>query len=102
MSPASAGGVVARVREGRPEVVLCGRSGERLWALPKGTPDPGEEIEETAIREVQEETGLTVEPIEKLGTIDYWFVLKGFRVHKVVHHWLMRPVGGDVAAIKQP
>ena len=94
----SAGGVVARLdASGAPEVVLCGRRSEKLWALPKGTPDGGEPIEQTALREVREETGLDVEALEKLGTIEYWFVLKGFRIHKRVHHWLMRPVGGDVA-----
>jgi 8-oxo-dGTP pyrophosphatase MutT (NUDIX family) len=94
----SAGGVVARTTAGGvPEVVLCGRRAEKLWGLPKGTPDDAERLEETALREVREETGLQVEVVEKLGTIDYWFVMRGFRIHKLVHHWLMRPVGGDVA-----
>jgi 8-oxo-dGTP pyrophosphatase MutT (NUDIX family) len=94
----SAGGVVARATPGAgAEVVLCGRRAEKLWALPKGTPDGNEPIEQTALREVREETGLDVEAVEKLGTIDYWFVMRGYRVHKLVHHWLMRPVGGDVA-----
>jgi len=93
----SAGGVVAREGARGPEVVLCGRRSEKLWALPKGTPDPGEPIEAAAVREVREETGLEVEPVEKLGTIDYWFVQQGVRVHKYVHHWLFRAVGGDVA-----
>jgi len=94
----SAGGVVARTSpDGTAEVILCGRRAEKLWALPKGTPDPNEPIEQTALREVREETGLEVEAIEKLGTIDYWFVLRGIRIHKLVHHWLMRAVGGDTA-----
>ena len=106
----SAGGVVYR-RDGRGlEIVLCGResrSGEErpvdgsfaLWALPKGTPDPGETHEETALREVTEETGLDVETESFLGTIDYWFVRPSDRArcHKTVYYYLMNPVGGDVS-----
>lgn len=94
----SAGGVVwRRSPEGQFEVVICGRQDDGLWSLPKGTPDGAETIEQTAIREVEEETGLHVRPGPKLGTINYWFVANGVRFHKWVHHWLMEPVGGDVA-----
>lgn len=105
----SAGGVVWRSGESGIEVVLCGRTAEhaarfgfsqkdqRLWVLPKGTPDEGESIEETALREVREETGLDVRLGEPLGKIDYWFVAKGQRIHKRVYHWLMDPIGGDIA-----
>ncbi|MCC6383325.1 MAG: NUDIX hydrolase [Dehalococcoidia bacterium] len=94
----SAGGVVwRRDPAGAVEVVLCGRSSDRVWGLPKGTPDPGESIEATAVREVQEETGLCVEAGESLGSIEYWFTSRGVRYHKLVHHWLMQPTGGDLA-----
>lgn len=93
----SAGGVVWRKSPAGVEVVLCGRTADRLWGLPKGTPDAGESIEQTALREVQEETGLHVVPGEKLGDIDYWFSSGGVRYHKRVHHWLFQPVGGDLA-----
>lgn len=94
----SAGGVVwRRGEDDRVEVVVCGRRADRIWGLPKGTPDPDEPIEETAIREVQEETGLRVRLGEPLGSIEYWFTARGVRYHKQVHHWLMEPVGGDVA-----
>lgn len=94
----SAGGVVwRRTGNGQVEVVLCGRRTDRSWMLPKGTPDNGETIEQTALREVREETGLEVALGEPLQTIEYWFTMRGIRYHKRVHHWLMQPVGGDLA-----
>jgi 8-oxo-dGTP pyrophosphatase MutT (NUDIX family) len=88
----AAGGVVLRQAEHGPEVVLAGRDG--TWVLPKGTPDGAERIEETAVREVREETGLDVRIVSPLGTIEYWFALPRRRVHKVVHFFLMEPLGG--------
>lgn len=80
------------------EVVLCGRDRDGVWGLPKGTPAPGESMEDTAIREVSEETGLQVKIIGKIGTIQYWFSRNGVRYHKWVHHYLMEAIGGDTAA----
>ena len=94
----SAGGVVWRRGPDRTvEVVVCGRHSDRVWGLPKGTPDGDELIEETALREVREETGLEVRLGESLGSIEYWFTHSGIRYHKEVHHWLMESVGGDVS-----
>jgi 8-oxo-dGTP pyrophosphatase MutT (NUDIX family) len=94
----SAGGIVwRRGAGGGLEIVVCGRSSEKIWGLPKGTPDDGESIDETALREVREETGLEVDLGEKIGTIEYWFTSGGVRFHKFVHHWLMTPTGGDLA-----
>jgi 8-oxo-dGTP pyrophosphatase MutT (NUDIX family) len=93
----SAGGVVHRTVEGRIEIVLVHRRHPRLWALPKGTPDAGETVEETALRETREETGLEVELEERLRSISYVFVRGRTRFHKTVHFFLMRPVGGDVS-----
>jgi 8-oxo-dGTP pyrophosphatase MutT (NUDIX family) len=93
----SAGGVVHRVVQDRTEIVLVHRRHPRLWALPKGTPDAGETIEETALRETREETGLRVELEERLRSISYVFVRGRTRFHKTVHFFLMRPVGGDVS-----
>ena len=67
------------------------------WTLPKGTPDPGETVEETALREVGEETGLEVRIVAPLGSIEYDFVQDGTRIHKTVHYFLMEPTGGDLA-----
>jgi 8-oxo-dGTP pyrophosphatase MutT (NUDIX family) len=111
----SAGGVVYRPVNGCIEAVLCGRvlpfGGEKrniaggggsaegyAWSLAKGTPDPGETLEETALREVREETGLEVEIAAPLGAIDYWFGRREFNVryHKTVYFYLMIPVGGGI------
>jgi 8-oxo-dGTP pyrophosphatase MutT (NUDIX family) len=86
-----------RGRDEQIEVVVCGRRSDRIWGLPKGTPDSGEKLEETALREVREETGLQVRLGERLTSIEYWFTANGVRYHKRVHHWMMEPVGGDVS-----
>lgn len=113
----SAGGVVYRRVNGRLEAVLCGRhmpphtSSKPLagsedspgskknirWSLAKGTPDTGETLEQTALREVREETGLEVEIDAPIGSIEYWFSEKGnkARFHKTVHFYLMAPRGGN-------
>ena len=95
-NPVSAGGVVYQMNGGRLETVLCGRSQPVRWSLAKGTPDAGETLEQTALREVREETGLEVEIDGPLGSIDYWFADRGkdVRYHKTVHYYLMVPVGG--------
>jgi 8-oxo-dGTP pyrophosphatase MutT (NUDIX family) len=66
-----------------------------LWALPKGTPQHGESLEETALREVREETGIGVVIAASLGTIEYEFARpsRGLRCLKTVHHYLLQPDG---------
>ena len=95
----SAGGVVYRKVEGQLEFILCGQKSPPLWALPKGTPDPGETLEQTALREVREETGLEVTIQMPLGSIEYWFFRTQDRVrcHKTVRFYLMVPTGGDIS-----
>ncbi len=95
----SAGGIVIRYQEGTPELVLGRRRRERdgvTWTLPKGTPVPGETTEQTALREVTEETGLQVRITAPFDSIEYWFVQAGTRIHKTVHYFLMEPTGGDL------
>jgi 8-oxo-dGTP pyrophosphatase MutT (NUDIX family) len=92
----SAGGVVHRSIEGVTQVLLVHRRSPVLWALPKGTPDAGETLEETAIRETREETGIDVAIEASLGSIRYFFVRGTTRFHKTVHFFLMRPIGGAI------
>ena len=95
----SAGGVVYRVVNGSIEMALCGRREPLRWSLPKGTPDKGESLEETALREVREETGLDAEIEAPIGNINYWFVIYDTRAHcnKTVHFYLMAYRGGSTS-----
>lgn len=80
-------------------VALIGRldrRGRLLWSMPKGHVEPDEDIRATAEREVWEETGLVAEVFADLGVIDYWFVSEGKRIHKTVHHHLLRYVDGEL------
>jgi len=96
----SAGGVVVRRRDGAVDVALAARrtrKGDLAWGLPKGLVEKGEAPEETAVREVQEETGLVAEIVEPLGDISYWYVWDEERIRKNVTFFLMEAVGGDVS-----
>ncbi len=92
----SAGGVVYRHGQRGMEVVICGRTEDGIWGLPKGAPEPGEGLEAAAVREVGEETGLRASIEDKIGSIVYWFARPGVRYHKTVHHYLMTASGGTV------
>ena len=94
----SAGGVVWRERErqGEVEIVLV-QTPARRWSLPKGTPENGEKLDETALREVSEETGLQVQLDEKIGVMRYSFGGEEARIDKAVHFWLMQATGGSFA-----
>ncbi len=95
----SAGGIVVRFRDAVPQLVVGRRRRERdgqTWTLPKGTPITGESLEQTALREVCEETGLTVRILSPLDAIKYTFVQRGTRIHKTVHYFMMEPTGGDL------
>jgi len=99
----SAGGLVVDGLNGQPvqrRAALIGRTDRRgrlLWSLPKGHIEEGETCQQTAIREVAEETGIQGEIVAELGSIDYWFVTDGRRVHKTVHHFLLRSIGGELS-----
>ncbi|MEU6562827.1 NUDIX hydrolase [Nocardia nova] len=98
----SAGGLVVDGLGGPPRhcrVVLIGRTDRRgrlAWSLPKGHIETGETAEQTAVREVAEETGVHGDVVAELGTVSYWFVADGRRIHKTVHHFLIRYLDGDL------
>lgn len=88
----SAGGVVVRKEDSI--LVLLARRG-RDWQLPKGLVEEGERTEETAVREVREETGIDARIIKPLGRINYWYYREGRRIYKTVHFFLMEATGGS-------
>ena len=94
----SAGGVVFRLRKGGGFDVVLILTHERRWQLPKGWIDEGESAEQTAVREVREETGIDAEIVGPLGDIEYRYVsaydVEPARVHKRVHMFLLRYLGG--------
>jgi 8-oxo-dGTP pyrophosphatase MutT (NUDIX family) len=92
----SAGGVLVRRLSGR-WMVAAIRPGAKPtghWPLPKARNDPGERGEETALREVAEETGARGRSLGKLGDVRYTFTWEGERIFKVVSFFLVRYVGG--------
>lgn len=98
MDETSAGGVVLDADQAN--VALIGRldrRGRLLWSLPKGHIEEGETPEQTAVREVAEETGIKSVVLRPLGTIDYWFVADNRRIHKTVHHFLLQATDGELS-----
>jgi len=97
----SAGGVLVRRLDGRWMVAAIRPAGRPtgLWALPKGRIDEGERGEETALREVAEETGAHGRSLGKLGDVRYWFNWDGERIFKVVSFFLVRYEGGRLGDV---
>lgn len=86
MHTSSAGGIV--VHEGKILVITSASSNS--VNLPKGTIEPGESLDETAVREVQEETGYRVRITDDLGSLTYDYNSHdGKRYRKTVSYFLM-------------
>lgn len=101
----SAGGLVCRRVRGSWAVCLAGRrihaESDLVWILPKGKVEEGEHMEETALREVREETGLVADIVGRLGDVTYWFARRDDdvprRIFKRVRFYLMIHRGGRFA-----
>ena len=99
----SAGGVLVRRLDGRWVLAAIRPAGKKpgTWALPKGRIDEGERGEETALREVAEETGAHGRSLGKLGDVRYWFNWEGERVFKVVSFFLVVYESGELGDIPE-
>jgi 8-oxo-dGTP pyrophosphatase MutT (NUDIX family) len=87
----AAGGVVARsTASGALAFLVVHRPRYDDWSVPKGKLEPGESLEETARREIEEETGIIVELGAKLDAVEY---TDRHGRPKIVHYWRMTPVG---------
>lgn len=97
----SAGGVIYRRTESGIAVCLIATKGGTRWQLPKGKREEGESLEQTAAREVAEETGLTGRVGPRLEKIDLWFTWNengmAVRHHKLVYFFLIEYMRGDTA-----
>lgn len=96
----SAGGLVVDLNGPEPRGALIGRldrRGRLLWSLPKGHLELGESLEQTAEREVAEETGILGGVVAPLGVISFTFVVADRRIHKTVHHYLLIARGGELS-----
>jgi 8-oxo-dGTP pyrophosphatase MutT (NUDIX family) len=95
----AAGGIVIDAKIATaPLVLLVHRPKYDDWSFPKGKAEPNETIEEVALREVREETGLTCSIIRKLRAVRYSYENhKGESKPKVVCYFLMKPISGSLA-----
>lgn len=101
----SSGGIVIDFDDPKLPVAIIARynRGGRLeWCLPKGHPEGVETNEEAAIREIEEETGIAGRILAPLGSVDYWFTVTNYRVHKTVHHFLLEATGGHLTIENDP
>ena len=83
-------------------IARINRAGRVEWCLPKGHIEEAETLEEAARREIEEETGIRGDILHSLGNIEYWFTSSGQRIHKTVHHYLLKATGGEITIDNDP
>ncbi len=93
----SAGGVVYK-KDSPTKILLAQHSQHHGWVFPKGLIGDkvdGEKKEDTAIREVKEETGIDAEIEDELEPVTYWYQWDGEKIKKTVYYFVMKHIGGD-------
>ncbi len=94
----SAGGVVFRKGANQTSVLVAKHSGYHGWVFPKGLigdHKKGEKKEETALREVEEETGVIGKIVKPLKPVTYWYNFEGEKIKKTVYYFLMEFIEGN-------
>ncbi|WP_340695304.1 NUDIX hydrolase [Hydrogenobacter thermophilus] len=89
----SAGGVL--IKDGK---ILLVKNPSGVWTFPKGIVEQGESTEDAALREVEEETGIRGEILQKIGEIEYFYMREGERIKKKVVYFLMKYKSGEPKA----
>lgn len=95
----SAGGVVYKKKNGKTDILLAQHSKHHGWVFPKGLigdTKENETKEETALREVEEETGAQARIVQPLSSITYWYQWENEKIKKTVYYFLMEYIGGDI------
>jgi 8-oxo-dGTP pyrophosphatase MutT (NUDIX family) len=94
----SAGGVVFRRKNGKTFILLAQHSQHHGWVFPKGIIGDNKENEskeDTAVREVEEETGVAAKIIESLEPVEYWYQWEGEKRKKTVYYYVMEYISED-------
>lgn len=85
----SAGGIIVSVKNGQRYILLM-KDMKGLWTFPKGKIEEGEDLQQTALREIEEEVGVKrLTFISELTPVMYWYFRKG-AIRKTVHYFLFR------------
>jgi 8-oxo-dGTP pyrophosphatase MutT (NUDIX family) len=95
----SAGGIVVKKQNGQDVILVSQHSQHHGWVFPKGLIGDhikDEKKEDTALREVEEETGVKGKIIKTLSSVEYWYIFNGEKIKKTVYYFLMEFISGDI------
>lgn len=96
----SAGGVVYKKSQSGITILVAQHSQHHAWVFPKGLIGDtiqGEQKEQTAVREVAEETGAVAKIIKPLKPVVYWYEFEGQKIKKTVYYFIMEYLSGDIS-----